>query len=68
MSAVYQPTLSPEEMHREQLLDYCKSVIDDMKNSTELRRAAFALMAQLIRERPAERVREIELERGLARC
>lgn len=59
--------LSAEEMHRETLLDYCKSVIDDMSNSPGLRRAAFQLMAQLIKERPPERVREIEIERGLAR-
>ena len=65
MNAV-RKALSPEEMHREQLLDYCKSVIDDMKNSRDLRRAAFALMAQLIRERPAQRVRDMERERGLA--
>jgi len=47
--------------HREQLMQECTMLVNDTRNSRDLRRAAFSLMAQLIRERSPAKVQQLEI-------
>lgn len=52
-----------EDWRREQLIRQCERLVMNTESPREKRRLAFAMMAELIRERTPRRIRSMELRK-----
>ena len=53
------------DYRRERMIRACEALVKDTNNSREKRQIAFAMMAEMIRERSPKRVERMERVRGL---